>query len=290
MGDAVTIGIFSPGAMGSALGRSWQDGGARVVSTAAGRSPRTRALAAGLTLVPSLRDVVAVADVVVSIGPPASAVEMATLIARACHDADRRPLVADLNAIAPTTVERVATVVGAVGCELLDGSISGGPPRPGGDTRLYLSGRSAYRLDERPAPGLSTRVVGQTTGLASAVKMCTASVYKGFNGLLVQALRTARANGVTDPVVDDLRATFGDLLAAPAVSLAMTASKSDRYPGEMREIAATQGAAGADAALFEAMAEVFTSLAASRLARHSPEEAAGLTDLDAVLTELTEPA
>ncbi|MGI8417298.1 MAG: hypothetical protein ACR2P2_14065 [Nakamurella sp.] len=39
-----TIGIVSPGAMGSALGGAWQRGGARVVDTVAGRSERTRAL------------------------------------------------------------------------------------------------------------------------------------------------------------------------------------------------------------------------------------------------------
>jgi hypothetical protein len=52
----VTIGIFSPGAMGGALGRAWQQGGARVVSTVAGRSTRTRSLADSLQLVPSLAD------------------------------------------------------------------------------------------------------------------------------------------------------------------------------------------------------------------------------------------
>ena len=57
-----TIGIVSPGAMGSALGRSWAAGGARVVATLAGRSERTRRLAHGLELLPSLTEVVAASD------------------------------------------------------------------------------------------------------------------------------------------------------------------------------------------------------------------------------------
>jgi 3-hydroxyisobutyrate dehydrogenase-like beta-hydroxyacid dehydrogenase len=49
------------------------------------------------------------------------------------------------------------------------------------------------------------RVVGAEIGLASAVKMSTASVYKGTVALLAHALAAARANGVLDVVVEDLR-------------------------------------------------------------------------------------
>ena len=67
------LGIVSPGAMGSALGRAWTRGGARVVTTVEGRSERTRGLAEGLELLPSLTDVVRTADIVVSVCPPAEA-------------------------------------------------------------------------------------------------------------------------------------------------------------------------------------------------------------------------
>jgi 3-hydroxyisobutyrate dehydrogenase-like beta-hydroxyacid dehydrogenase len=286
----LTIGIFSPGAMGSALGRSWSSGGARVVSTVEGRSERTRSLAHGLELLPSLNHVVDVADVVVSIGPPAHAVGMATEVAAACNERGRHPLVADLNAIAPATVRRIAEVLGGAGCELLDGSISGGPPSPTTATRLYLSGPSAPRLAALAAPGLVPQVVGETVGLASAVKMCTAAMYKGFTGLLLQSLQTAHANGVTDLVVRDLAAEFGDLLATAPARIASAAAKADRYPGEMYEIAATQRDAGAEAALFEAMAKVYESVGKTALAELTPEAAAQLVDLEAVLDQLARPA
>ena len=54
----------------------------------------------------------------------------------------------------------------------------------------------------------------------------------------------------------------------------MAATKSERYVGEMREIAATQAAAGLTPALFEAIAEVYGALAESELARSSPEDVA----------------
>jgi 3-hydroxyisobutyrate dehydrogenase-like beta-hydroxyacid dehydrogenase len=286
MTSRMTIGVFSPGAMGSALGRAWQHAGARVVTTVAGRSERTRSLADGLEVLPSLADVVGVADLVVSIGPPANAVLMAASIADACLERDCQPLVADLNAIAPTTVSDVADAVGRAGCELLDGSISGPPPTASSSTRLYLSGPSARRLADLIAPGLDTVIVGPTIGVASAVKMCTASMYKGFTGLLLQALQTAHAHGVTDVVLADLQDEFGDLLADAAVRIAVAAAKADRYPGEMLEIASAQGAAGGQAALFEAMAQVFTALGRTGLAAQSPEAAAQLTDLDDVLAQL----
>jgi 3-hydroxyisobutyrate dehydrogenase-like beta-hydroxyacid dehydrogenase len=286
----LTIGIFSPGAMGSALGRSWCAGGARVVSTVAGRSDRTLSLAHGLELLPSLNHVVDVADVVVSIGLPAHAVVMATEIAASCKERGRHPLVADLNAIAPATVSRVAEVLSSGGCELLDGSISGGPPNPTTRTRLYLSGPSASRMAQLVAPGLVAQVVGETVGLASAVKMCTAAMYKGVTALLLQSLQTAQAFGVTDVVIGDLQEQFGDLLATAPARIASAASKADRYPGEMYEIAATQRDAGAEGALYEAMAKVYESVGATALARLTPEAAAQLVDLAAVLDQLGRPA
>jgi 3-hydroxyisobutyrate dehydrogenase-like beta-hydroxyacid dehydrogenase len=286
MSAQTSIGIFSPGAMGSALGRSWRDGGSRVVSTVVGRSERTRSLADGLELLPNLGDVVEIADVVVSIGPPALAVSMATEIAVACRERDRRPLVADLNAVAPTTVDRIAAELRSAGCDLLDGSISGGPPTPSSTTRLYLSGPSAPMLADLTAPGLTAQIVGGAVGTASAVKMSTAAMYKGFVALLLQSLQTAHVNGVIDVVLDDLHDDFGDMIDRAAVSIALAASKADRYSGEMLEISAAQGAAGAEPALYQAMARVFARLANAPLADLTPEAARQATDLDAVLSRL----
>ena len=102
--------------------------------------------------------------------------------------------------------------------------------------------------------------------------MSTASVYKGTSALLAHALLAAHANGVLDYVLDDLRSGSPELVANVARRLASAAAKSERYVAEMREIALTQSAAGLPAALFEAMAEVFSELSASELARAAPED------------------
>ena len=279
-----TIGIVSPGAMGSALGRAWAAGGARVVATVDGRSERTRRLAHGLELLPSLDAVVEASDLVVSVCPPAVAGTVVDDVVAAAGGS--RPLVVDLNAVSPTTVRGAAERAAAAGLELVDGSISGGPPAPGGDTMVYLSGPRAGDVAALPADGIRTRVVGDEVGTASAVKMCTASVYKGTTALWAQALQTAYAEGVLDVVLDDLAEAFPDQVPGVGRRIALATSKSGRFVGEMEQIAATQAAAGVSEDLFAGMAAVYDRLSRTDVAALSPEEAAALTDLADVLERL----
>ncbi len=279
-----TIGVVSPGAMGSALGRAWAARGARVVATIEGRSERTRGLAQGLELLPTLSDVVRAADVVVSVCPPdAAGAVLDDVIAAA---GDRRPVLADLNAVSPDTMATLERQAETAGFTLVDGSISGGPPAPGGDTMVYLSGAEATALADLPSDGLRTRVVGDRVGIASAVKMCTASVYKGTTGVWAQALQTAYELGVLEVVLDDLREEHPDEVARAARRIAVSTAKARRYVGEMEQIALTQGAAGASTELFEGMAAVYRRLASTELASLSPEEAAALDELEDVLQRL----
>ena len=280
------IGVVSPGAMGSALARVWRAGGARVLVTVTGRSERTRSLAEGLDLAPDLDAVVAGSDVVVSVVPPGSAVATMQAVLEAARRGGVAPVVADLNAVSPTTVRELAALAEAQGLDFVDGAISGGPPAAGADTMLYLSGPRAAVLADLATDGLRTRVVGDEPGSASAVKMCTASVYKGTTALWAQALQTAQAHGVLDVVLADLAEEFPDAAATAGRRIAVATSKSARFVGEMEQIAQTQGAAGASPELFTAMAAVYARLASTDLARLSPEQARDLTDLEDVLTRL----
>jgi 3-hydroxyisobutyrate dehydrogenase-like beta-hydroxyacid dehydrogenase len=260
-----TVGIVSPGAMGSAVGSALRRGGARVVATVDRRSERSAALArqAEVELLPDLAAVVREADVVLSIVPPAEAESVAAALAGA-------RLFADLNAISPATARRISPEV--------EGSISGPPPLAAGTTRLYLSGPRAAEVAALPFEGVEVVVVGEEAGAASAVKMSTASVYKGTAALLAQALRAADYYGVLQHVLDDLGETADDA----GRRIARAGAKAERYVGEMHEIAAAQDAAGLTPALFEAMAEVYAELAHSELGEVAPEDA-GL-DLGATLS------
>jgi 3-hydroxyisobutyrate dehydrogenase-like beta-hydroxyacid dehydrogenase len=268
-----TVGIVSPGAMGSAVGAALVRGGARVVTSVDGRSPRTARLAerAGLETVPDLATVLDHADCVLSIVPPEAAESVAADVTEAALRVSARPLLADLNAVSPVSARRIEEAAAAGGIDMVDGSISGAPPwQPG--TRIYLSGARAAEIAELPWDGVVGIVVGENVGAASAVKMSTASIYKGTTALLAHALLAAEANGVLEHVLADLRAGAPELVANVERRLATAATKAERYVGEMREIAATQEETGLTPALFEAIAEVYSELAGSGLAALDPED------------------
>jgi 3-hydroxyisobutyrate dehydrogenase-like beta-hydroxyacid dehydrogenase len=265
-----TVAIVSPGFMGAGLGWALRKGGARVVATVHGRSARTRRLAedAGLELLPALFDVVAVADIVLSVVPPDHALAAAQTIANAARESGARPVVADLNAISPTTMAKVAATWD--GLPVVDGSISGPPPTAAAGARVYLSGVRAADVAALPwGEWVRPVVLGTPIGSASALKMCTASVYKGLNGLVMQAMRVAGRHGVLDQVLADLGGNGLDRSAAVTIA----ATKADRYVDEMREIAATQSEAGLPPALFEAFAEIYAHVARTSLASGDPESA-----------------
>jgi 3-hydroxyisobutyrate dehydrogenase-like beta-hydroxyacid dehydrogenase len=258
----------------------WAARSARRCGTAArASSPRRTAAApaasgsraAGIELLDDLDAVVRVADVVLCVTPPGSALAAGAALADACARTGARPLGADLNAVAPPTVERIAALLDAAGAGLVDGSISGPPPRRAGTTRLYLAGPRAAEVAALPFARLDVRVLGARVGTASALKMCTASVYKGTTALVLRALSTAHAHGVAEDVLADLEAGAPELVADLGRALASAAAKADRFADEMREIAATQAAAGLGDALFAAVEATYAALATSALAADAPE-------------------
>ena len=147
-----TVGIVSPGFMGAGLGGALRAGGARVVATVDGRSARSRRLAgeAGLELLPTLRDVVGAADVVLVVTPPGEAVAAASAIRVAAGAAGSSPLVADLNAVSPTTMVRIQAALGDL--RLVDGSISGPPPSDRPSTVATTRAPPARSAPPSPAP------------------------------------------------------------------------------------------------------------------------------------------
>jgi hypothetical protein len=118
-------------------------------------------------------------------------------------------------------------------------------------------------------------VLDAPVGAASAAKMCTGSVRKGFQALLTHAVLTADAHGVLGTVLEDVRLDFPGVGVVPA---AVAATKAWRFVDEMTEIAATQEAAGLTPALADGLAEVYRALATSAWGGRRPDEVPG--DLD----------
>jgi len=276
--------------MGSAVADALSRGGVRVIATLARRSERTARLAAraDIALLPDLGAVVREADAILSIVPPEAAATVAHDVLAEARGQAVEPLLVELNAIAPETALAIESRAAESGLEIVDGSISGPPPWRPGTTRVYLSGTRAREVAQLPFEGVDLIVVGDRVGAASAVKMSTASIYKGTTALLLQSLRSAHANGVLEHVLADLHAAAPELVARAERRLASGATKSRRYVGEMHEIAATQSAAGLTPALFEAMAEIYAALAGTPLATMNPEEVPEELALTWVLDRLRE--
>jgi 3-hydroxyisobutyrate dehydrogenase-like beta-hydroxyacid dehydrogenase len=284
-----TVAIVSPGDMGQAVGALLAHGGCRVVVTLAGRSSRTRALAqkAALTEVATLRDLVREADILLSIVPPASALDVAHEVASALLATRTRVVFVDCNAIAPATVRQVAETIAPTGSGLVDVGIVGGPPRDASSPRLYASGPDRGRLAALVAAGLDVRVLGGEIGEASAVKMCYAALTKGTTAIATELLVAARRLGVYQNVVEAFAES--EQLRQRTAGVATMTGKAHRWIAEMEEIARTFNDVGLTPRLFEGAADVYRAVAASPLGGERPETLDTSRGLEATVDALAGP-
>ena len=269
-----TVGIQSPGDMGSGVGRELIARGFRVTTCLAGRSERSRKLAeaAGLELAESLDALVARADVVLSILPPAAAEGFADEAAAALRRTNARPAFADCNAIAPATARRVAERLAESGVSFIDagiiGSAPGKSPLP---TRFYCSGPDTSSLEALDGPNLSVRRLGDDIGRGSAMKMVYAAVTKGTFTLHTAALTAARVYGLSEPFHAELEESQPAALAAMNRMVPRLPLDAARWVGEMHEIRDTLAAAGLPAGFHRGAAEVFELLARTPIAAETRE-------------------
>ena len=285
-----TIAIISPGNMGHAVGRLLGSRGFAVVTSLAGRSPRTHGLAerAGIRDLGSIGALVAEADLVLSIMPPAAAVAAAQEVAAAMTAAGVAPPYADCNAIAPATTERIAALIGAAGAPYIDAGIIGGPPANGSGPRLYASGPAAHLLAPLAGGGLVVRDLGGAIGRASALKMCYAAVTKGTSALQFAQLAAASRLGVDQALAAELDESQTATYAGMRRALPGLPARAPRWIEEMRQIAATFEAVGVPGDFHRGAAALYELLSATPFA-NEPEEAVDTTrTLETTVAALTQ--
>lgn len=269
--DLRTIAVMSPGDMGHAVGRVLRDGGHRVVTCLAGRSERSRMLAArgGLEDVGSLEELVRHADLVLSIMPPASALGFAAEVARAVAATGARPYYADCNAVSPATARRIGAVL--AGVPFIDGGIVGPAPGKGQPPRFWVSGEHAPALQVLDGKGIVIKQLGPDVGRASAVKMCYAGLNKGTLALYAAVLTAGERLGVSDELRWELEHSQQAVLRRMCAVVPWLATDAERWTGEMEEIAATFADAGVTPHFHTGAAQVYRSLAATALAAETRE-------------------
>ena len=268
-----TIAILSPGDMGHGVGKALAERGYDVITCLAGRSQRTKdlAAAAGFRDTESLDDMVSQADLIMSILVPSEAMGVAESVADAMRATGLSRPFADCNAVSPQTARRMESVINGAGGEYIDGGIIGGSPARGATPRIYTSGPGAGIMDELDGKGIAVRNLGPEIGRASGIKMCYASMTKGTSALRVAMLATAQSLGLYDELVAELSFSQQGPLSAMESGVPGLPANAGRWIGEMEEIAATFDSAGVTPHFHQGAAEIFRLLASTPFADESPE-------------------
>jgi 3-hydroxyisobutyrate dehydrogenase-like beta-hydroxyacid dehydrogenase len=269
---SVTIGVLHPGEMGSGVGASARAAGARVlwVSEGRGAATRKRADADGLEDAGTLTRLACEAQVILSVCPPASAVDVAKDVAAQRFTG----IYVDGNAVSPATTRKVGDIVTAGGATYVDGGIIGPPPRKPGVTRLYLSGAAAREVAAMLNGGFLQAIpLDGPIGAASALKMAYAGWNKTQQALLMAVRAYAIREGVGEALLREWSISQTDLPKRSENAVAGTARKAWRFVGEMDEIAASFAAAGVPEQFHEAGAEVYRRLSGWKDAPTSPSVA-----------------
>jgi 3-hydroxyisobutyrate dehydrogenase-like beta-hydroxyacid dehydrogenase len=204
--------------------------------------------------VASLDALLAGSDVLVSVCPPAAALEVARSVAEAGFDG----IYVDVNAISPVSSQTIAQRF----ANFVDGGVIGPPANASGTTRLYLSGDSAAEVAALwNGSVVETRLVEGGAGAASAVKICYAAWTKGTAALLLATRALASVAGVEQSLLDEWATSIPGLAAQSQAAAAGNAPKAWRFVGEMEEIASTFAAFGLPDGFANSAAEVYRRMA-----------------------------
>ncbi len=283
-----TIGILSPGDMGHTVGDVLRQNGLRVIACLEGRSQRTRELAqkAGIVEVPSYTHLVIEADLILSIMVPAQATKAASVVAAALQETETELTYADCNAIAPQTVCEIGDIITSEGGTFVDASIIGPPPRRPGSTRFYVSGPDLELFAELSNHGLDVRQLGGEIGLASAIKMCYASLTKGLTALCTELLTAAEMLGVSNALAAEFQLSQTALYERMEKGLSSMPPKAKRWIGEMEEISDTFAHVGLTPNILTGAADMYRLVSETPLADLSPEEREQFPSLDGLISVL----
>ncbi|MGR3715417.1 MAG: DUF1932 domain-containing protein [Thermohalobaculum sp.] len=252
------IAILMPGDMGHGVGRALRRHGHDVLTCLAGRSARTRGLAAaaGMRDIGSLEALVAEADLILSILPPEAAAAQAGAVAAAMTATGVRPLYVDCNAVSPMTAREVGGIITAAGAPFIDCGIIGVAPGKGKPTRFHVSGPDTGAMERLDGKGIQVLPLGPEIGRASALKMVYAGLTKGTMTLHTAMLLAAWQLGVYDEAVAEYADSQPAALQAMQGRVPRIPADAGRWIGEMEEIAATLAAAGVTTGFHDGAAEI----------------------------------
>jgi len=257
-----TIAILMPGDMGHGVGLVLREHGYETITSLTGRSERSRALAeAGRVRdAGDLDATITEADLILSILPPAAALGLAKDVAAAMGRTGKTPVYVDCNAISPGTATEVGAEITGAGATFVDAGIIGLAPNKSKETRFYVSGPDVTPMTALNGMGFEVISLGDEVGRASAMKMVYAAATKGSWTLWTAVLLTAARNGLLDDLVSEFDYSQQALIKNMRGKISSLPADSERWVGEMEEIAKTFSEAGVTSGFHDGAAWIFKLL------------------------------
>ncbi|KYG48241.1 hypothetical protein M433DRAFT_61469 [Acidomyces richmondensis BFW] len=275
------IAILSIGEMGLGIACLLISHGYRVITNASGRSRATqdRARKNSISLVSTDIDLVNNADYIISIVPPAESLNIAkriiTVFSSQGFMGRQKPLYyLDLNAISPRSAREINDLFAQITpiIRFIDGGIIGGPPKLKEDgvwTKPSIVVSGPHRLSNAEPSGqhlaeiLYLKHINDMIGSATGLKMCFASLSKGFTALAIQSLTTAHNLNVMPELIAHLE-EFNPSARKSIESATRMPPKAYRWVKEMEEIADTfelDGGFKEEESIFRPIAQVYDLVA-----------------------------
>ncbi len=210
------VGILYCGDMGSALAQLLREQGFRVTTTCEGRGRRTRERAqrAGIEILPTLDDVIRVADIVVSLVLPDVALNTARQYAARCQLAPPGTLFVDANSVDVDELREIEGAFQGTKIELVDATIHGGAGRLRDLAVLYLGGTAASELTARLDKFMRTEIVGPRLGDAKRMKLLLAALSKSLNVLFLEVALLAQKAGSLDLLLSQTKFFYPGIMTA----------------------------------------------------------------------------
>jgi len=285
-----TVAILSPGDMGHAVGQLLREHELKVVTCLTGRSQRTKDLAelAGIADVPTLNDMVAQSQIILSISVSEMVPSICQQLASAIKATNTNVLFAECNAISPQLSRQMEPIITEAGGRYIDASIVGGPPLNGSSPRFYASGDNTAEFERLANFGLDVRTAGTEVGQASGIKMCYAAMTKGSSALYSELLMAAEMMGLLDFVKAEFQSSQPAVLQRMERGLPGVPAKARRWVSEMEEIKNTFEHLGLTPHLFQGVADMYRMIGSTSMGDETPQTQDGDRSLEETIRLMAE--
>jgi 3-hydroxyisobutyrate dehydrogenase-like beta-hydroxyacid dehydrogenase len=165
----------------------------------------------------------------------------------------------DVNSVAPKRKRDNANLVGGNAATYVDMAIMAPVATNRHRTPVLVAGNIAGPIEKRLGElEFDFRIVGETPGQATAIKMVRSLFVKGLEAITVETLLAAEASGCAQEILSSLEGSYPGLgwPDFAEYEFERTLTHGQRREAEMRECAATLKGLGLHDALAEAIADV----------------------------------